>query len=108
MTDAAEFQTTKRRFGFKYPMRWKLLTAFASAFTVVFVIISIWVLQFTTSTAEQRLIRELQSTAVGAAGIIDPEKFKELVTTVPAVKDPTTDTGFAPVEVGSPLQSSSL
>jgi hypothetical protein len=94
MTDAAEFQTTKRRFGFKYPMRWKLLTAFASAFTVVFVIISIWVLQFTTSTAEQRLIRELQSTAVGAAGIIDPEKFKELVTTVPAVKDPTTDTGF--------------
>jgi HAMP domain-containing protein len=94
MTSTAEIQAPKRRFGFKYPMRWKLLTAFAGAFTVVFVIISIWVIQFTTTTAEQRLVTQLQTTAVGAAGIIDAEKFKELLTTVPAVEDSATDTGF--------------
>jgi hypothetical protein len=79
---------------FRFAMRWKLLAAFAGAFTVVFLILAFWVLQFTTNTAEQRLINELHTTAVGGANVIDAAKFTELVTTVAAVKDPSNPMGL--------------
>ncbi len=48
--------TSYRRFlGIRIQLRWKLLAAFAGAFTVVFVFLAIWIFQYTTATAMARL-----------------------------------------------------
>jgi HAMP domain-containing protein len=75
-------------------MRWKLLAAFATAFTVVFVFIALYVLQFSTQNAQARLENELMTFATGGAKGIDAEQFFELVTTVPAVVDESNPFGL--------------
>jgi HAMP domain-containing protein len=75
-------------------MRWKLLAAFAGAFTLVFVFIAFWVVFDAAKTARARIEAQLVDAAEGAAATIDAPAFDELVTTVPAVPDPSNPTGF--------------
>lgn len=75
-------------------MRWKLLAAFAGAFTLVFAFIAVWVLNYTTSEAQQRLEIQLEGTSIGGAKTIDAEQFAALVTTVPPVADPQNPMGL--------------
>jgi methyl-accepting chemotaxis protein len=78
----------------KVAVRWKLLAAFATAFTVVFVFIALFVLQFSTQNAQTRLETDLLAFALGGASTIDSDQFVELITTVEAVPDPTNPFGF--------------
>lgn len=48
-------------------MRWKLLAAFATAFTVVFAFIAIWVVNYASDVALSRLTGELLQAAEGSA-----------------------------------------
>lgn len=75
-------------------MRWKLLTAYATAFTVIFVFLALFVLQFSTNNAQARLESELRNYAIGGASTIDVEQFLELVTTVQPVVDESNPFGF--------------
>lgn len=75
-------------------MRWKLLFAFAGAFTLVFIIIAVWVMQMTTSNAYERLRSQLAGITTGGANTINPATFERLARTVPAVPDPDNPTGF--------------
>lgn len=75
-------------------MRWKLLLAFAGAFTLVFVIIAVWVMQMTTSNAYERLRSQLAGITAGASNTVNPATFERLVRTVPAVPDPDNPTGL--------------
>jgi len=75
-------------------MRWKLLAAFATAFTVVFVFIALYVLQFSTQNAQTRLENELKTFATGGAKGINAEQFVELIATVPPVVDETNPFGL--------------
>lgn len=77
-----------------YSVRWKMLLAFAGVFTIVFVVICVWVLMFTRTTTQNRLIEELELSASGGVAGMDAERFSTLTTTVPAVPDPTKETGF--------------
>ncbi len=88
----------------RFGMRWKLLTAFAGAFTLVFIFIAIWVVQFATSRAEQRLMQQLGSTSAGGATTINAAEFQELLATVPVVPDP--DNPFGVGYPDSPLYAS--
>lgn len=80
--------------GIRVAMRWKLLGAFAGAFTVVFLFIAFWVVDFSTSKAEARLVTQLEGTAAGGASTLNAEQFQRLVTDVPAVPDPSNPTGL--------------
>lgn len=82
--------TRRRRVG----MRWKLLVAFATAFTLVFVFIAVWVFRNTTADAQERLVSQLHSTAIGGAETLDVDRFLALVATVPPVADPANRTGY--------------
>lgn len=75
-------------------MRWKLLIGFGSAFTLVFAVISIWVYQYTSSTAFDRLSSQLRSATVGGSNGVDAELFTKLLATVPAVPDASNPTGL--------------
>jgi HAMP domain-containing protein len=75
-------------------MRWKLIVGFAGAFTLIFAFISIWIYQYTSSTAYDRLVEQLRSTTVGGAQTLDPALFTTLISTVPAVPDPSNQAGF--------------
>ena len=75
-------------------MRWKLLAAFAGVFTVIFVFIAIYVVQFSTNNAQKRLVDELSTTAIGGSSTIDARQFVDLITTVPAVPDSKNEFGF--------------
>ena len=75
-------------------LRWKILVAFAGAFTLVFAFIAVWVFQFTTDNATTKLITQLEASAVGGAASIDPEVFRDLVTTVEPVPDPNNPAGL--------------
>lgn len=86
--------TSTERHGFHIGMRWKLMTIFGSAFTVVFVFIAIWVFVNTTQNATERLESQLLSTAAGGAQTIDGDQFERLVTTVPSVPDASDPNGL--------------
>ena len=88
---------------FHVAMRWKLLGTFAAAFTVIFVFIAIFVLNFSTSNALTRLQDQLTTIAEGGAKTVDTEKFLELITTVPAKPDPSNEFGYGYPD--SPLYS---
>jgi len=79
---------------FTFSLRWKLLGAFAGAFTVVFVFLAIWIFQYTTTTTTQRLQTQLEDSAIGGALTIDGDEFAELIATVPPVEDPDNPTGL--------------
>jgi HAMP domain-containing protein len=80
--------------GVRVAMRWKLLAAFASAFTLVFVFIAVWVIGFSTSKAEARLVSQLEGTSAGGAGTLNATEFAELIATVPPVPDPANPFGL--------------
>ncbi|MCB0914528.1 MAG: HAMP domain-containing protein [Actinobacteria bacterium] len=75
-------------------VRWKLLAAFAGAFTLVFGFIAVWAVENASKTALEQVTLQLTSAATGVARIIDPEEFEQLVTTVPAVPDPSLPGGL--------------
>ena len=52
-------------------MRWKLLAAFAGVFTIIFVFIAVYVVQFSANNAQKRLVDELSTTAIGGSSTID-------------------------------------
>jgi HAMP domain-containing protein len=60
-------------------MQWKLLVAFGGAFTVLFVVVALWILRFSTNSATDRLRDDLRSIAEGGATTIDTERFVDLV-----------------------------
>lgn len=74
-------------------MRWKLLAAFGTAFTVVFAFISVFVLIYSTDVASERLFSQLRNTALGGSEIIDADAFERL-TQEPAVPDPAHPSGL--------------
>lgn len=78
----------------KVGMRWKLLLAFAGAFTLVFIIIAIWVMQITTANAYDRLRNQLAGITMGGVNTINAGTFDKLVRTVPAVPDPSSPSGL--------------
>lgn len=88
------FPRPKQRFGWPISMRWKLLAAFTSAFTLVFGVLAFWTFEYVTDTARNRLISELESSAAGGALGIDTDLLVELVDTVPAVPDPDNKYGY--------------
>ncbi len=51
----------------RFPVRWKLLAAFATAFTIVFAFIAIWVVNYASDVALKRLTGELLQAAEGSA-----------------------------------------
>jgi HAMP domain-containing protein len=85
--------TKMRRVIMHVAMRWKLLAAFATAFSIVFVFIAIYVLNFSADMALRRLEGELMTIGMGGAQTIDADQFVELVTTVPAQPDPSNEFG---------------
>lgn len=76
------------------PMRWKLLIAFAAAYTLVFGFIAYWVIDFATDTALAQLELQLENTASGGSQSVDDAAFVTLITTVPAVPDAANPTGY--------------
>ena len=75
---------------FHLSIRWKLVGSFAGAFTIFFVLIAWWMMSFTRTTTEDRLISELQSSAEGGAAGISAQGFLDLIQNVPAAPDPVT------------------
>ena len=75
-------------------LRIKLVVVFVALFTVVFVGIAIWVLQFSATSAQNRLERQLMGQVEGVAQTVDADAFADLVATVPAVLDPSQESGF--------------
>lgn len=69
-----ESVTTRRRLG----MRWKLLLAFGTGFTVVFLVVAWAILQFSTTTATDRVRETLRGISVGGPLTIDVDAFIEL------------------------------
>ncbi len=63
-------------------MRWKLLTAFAAAFTVVFAFIAIWVVHYASDMAMKRLTAQLLEATEGAARDL-PKKAVAAVAELP-------------------------
>lgn len=78
----------------RFSLRWKLLGAFASAFTVVFIFLAIWIFQYTTSTTTTRLQTQLEDAAIGGASTIKGDEFAELIQTVPPVPDAANPAGL--------------
>lgn len=65
---------SRRRLG----MRWKLLLAFGAGFTAVFVIVAWAILQFSTTTATDRVRDTLRGISTGGTLTIDVDAFVEL------------------------------
>lgn len=64
-------------------MRWKLMLAFGIGFTIVFVVVAVWVVQFSTDTANRRVEQTLRNISVGGATTIDPAEFTALIALAP-------------------------
>lgn len=88
----------------RVPMRMKLLATFAGAYTLVFLFIAIWVVNYSTNAAISRLEDQLKATSIGAAATTNAAEFAELIANVPAVPDAANPTGLGYPE--SPLYRS--
>lgn len=75
-------------------MRWKLLFLFGGVFTLIFAFVAIWILQFTTNQANDRLVSQLAASTEGAAKTLDPQLFVNLISTVDKVVDTTDKSGY--------------
>jgi methyl-accepting chemotaxis protein len=75
-------------------LRIKLVVVFVALFTVVFLAIAIWVLQFSAQSAQTRLAQQLMGQVEGVAQTVDGDAFAELVASTPAVLDPSEESGF--------------
>jgi|APCry1669189034_1035192.scaffolds.fasta_scaffold31549_2 methyl-accepting chemotaxis protein len=69
----------KIRFG----MRAKMLTAFAVAFSIIFGILTFFVIQFVTDQAQAKLVTQLRDTAVGGSSTLDAAALQTLLATHP-------------------------
>lgn len=78
----AERVKRTRRLG----MRWKLLIAFGLVFTVFFVVLAIWILQFSTNSANDRLRSTLRQISEGGAQAISGDEFAQLTAGAAAIK----------------------
>ena len=78
----------------KFSMRWKLLLMFGGVFTLIFALVAVWILQFTTNQANDRLVSQLAASTEGAAKTLDPQLFVSLVSTVDKVVDTTDKSGY--------------
>lgn len=77
-----------------FSLRWKLLIAFAGTFTIVFVLLAVWIFQYSTTTTTTRLQTQLEDSAVGGSQTINGDEFVALIDTVPPVEDPSNPTGL--------------
>ena len=75
-------------------LRIKLVVVFVALFTVVFLAIAIWVLQFSAQSAQTRLAQQLMGQVEGVAQSVDGDAFAELVASTPAVLDSSEESGF--------------
>lgn len=75
-------------------VRWKLLGAFAGAYSLVFAFIAIWVVNDAGQTAMDKISLQLTAAARGVSSILVGDDFATLVNTVPAVPDPSNPTGL--------------
>lgn len=73
----------KVRRGLHLGMRWKLMLAFGIGFTIVFVVVAVWVVQFSTNTANTRVQETLRNISIGGATTIDATAFTELIALAP-------------------------
>lgn len=87
-----EISTGKK--AYRFALRWKLLVAFAGAFTLVFAGIAVWILLYSVGSAETRLVNQLSTTTSGGSATINAQTFEDLITTVPQVIDPDSATGL--------------
>jgi len=76
----------RRRLG----MRWKLLIAFGVGFTIIFLVLAYWILQFSTDTATNKLRTTLREISEGGAATVDPVAFEQLLAHDPSVEIGTT------------------
>lgn len=60
-------------------MRWKLIVAFGLSFTVVFVVVATWFVQFTTGTASNRVQTSLMNVSTGGARTIDIRNLEAVI-----------------------------
>lgn len=90
--NATAVESDRRHFSFS--LRWKLTVAFSGLFTIVFVFLALWVVRFSASTAQDRLEQQLTQHVEGGSLTIDGDAFEELIATVPAVSDPSNETGL--------------
>ena len=81
-------------------MRWKLLIAFGLVFTVFFVVLAVWILQFSTNSANNRLRSTLRQLSEGGAQTVDGTEFAELAAGAAAIKANETYPGIAGVLAG--------
>ena len=84
-------ETTKRRL--RFPMQWKLLTAFVAAFTVVFAFIAFWVVNYASDVALKRLTGQLLEATEGAARDLPVKAVAEVAALDPD-QNPTEDSSY--------------
>ncbi len=84
----------RRPWSLRLTMRVKLLAGFSAAFTVVFLVIAVWVVHNATKTANDRLVSELVGTAEGGARAVNADELALLVANVPAKPDPANPSGL--------------
>lgn len=89
-----EGSTTGGKRGGYISLRIKLVATFVGLFTVVFIGVAVWVLQFSASAAQDRLAQQLLGQVEGVAQTVDGDAFAELMATTPAVPDASEDSGF--------------
>ncbi len=77
----------------RFPMRWKLLTAFVSAFTVVFVAIAFWVVHYAGDAASNRLADQLLEAAEGASEALPVGPVAKVIA-LPPDSDPTQNPAY--------------
>lgn len=63
-------------------MRWKLIIAFGFSFTVVFVVVATWFVQFTTGTASDRVQTSLMNVSTGGSLTIDIGNLEAIISDV--------------------------
>ena len=77
----------------RFPMQWKLLTAFVAAFTVVFAFIAFWVVNYASDVALKRLTGQLLEATEGAARDLPAKAVAEVAALDPD-QDPTEDSSY--------------
>jgi methyl-accepting chemotaxis protein len=79
--------------GLRFPMQWRLLTAFVAAFTAVFAFIAVWVVNYASDVAVKRLTGQLLEATEGAARSL-PAKALAEVTTLGPDDDPSSNAAY--------------
>jgi len=89
-----EPQAEVSRRGLFISLRWKLTASFTALFTIVFLFIGFWVVQFSATNAQQRLEQQLVDHVTGGSQTVNADAFAKLIATVPAVPDASKKSGL--------------